>query len=81
MSAVSLNKKQQELIDRLVPTGRYGGANEIVAAGLRLIEEREAQASGFLNDLEAEIETGLASGDAVPMETAADLIADFRRSR
>lgn len=81
MSAVSLNKKQQELIDRLVLTGRYGGANEIVAAGLRLVEEREAQAAKFLTDLEAEIDIGLTSGDAMPMETAEELVADFRRNR
>jgi antitoxin ParD1/3/4 len=80
-SAISLDKQQQELIDRLVRSGRYGGANDVVATGLRLLEEREAQAATLVAEVEAEIATGLASGAAAPMEAADALLADFRRRR
>jgi antitoxin ParD1/3/4 len=80
-SPISLDAKQQDLIDRLVRSGRYGGANDVVATGLRLVAEREAQAAIFIDDLEAEIAAGLASGDALPMEDADQLLADFRRRR
>ncbi|MGK6316821.1 type II toxin-antitoxin system ParD family antitoxin [Neorhizobium sp. DT-125] len=78
---VSLTKEQQDLVDRLVRSGRFEGANDVVASGLRLLEEREREASRFIAGLEAEIEKGLRSGDAVPMEPAGELLAAFRRRK
>jgi antitoxin ParD1/3/4 len=80
-SPISLDQKQQDLINRLVRSGRYDGAYDVVAAGLRLVEEHEAQSAAFIGNLEAEIEAGLASGDALPMETADRLLAEFRRGQ
>lgn len=79
--AISLDEKQQELVDRLVQSGRYDGASDVVAMGLKLVEERERNAAAFTADLEAEVEIGLSSGAAEPMESASDLIAEFRRHR
>jgi antitoxin ParD1/3/4 len=47
-----------------VATGRYGSASEVIRAGLRLLEEREAK----LEELRALIDAGEASGDPVPFE-------------
>jgi len=77
-STVSLTQEQQDLVDRLVRSGRFDGANDVVASGLRLLEEREREASRFIAGLEAEIEKGLGSGDALPMEPAEELLAAFR---
>ncbi len=77
---VSLTPKQQELVDRLVQSGRFHGANDVIAASLELLEERERQAAGFVSKLEDEIAKGLQSKSA-PMESAAVLMAQFRNRR
>lgn len=79
--AVSLTKEQQALVERLVRSGRFDGTNDVVATGLKLLEERERQAAEFVSDLEAQIGQGLASGDATQMETAEKLVATFRQRR
>lgn len=78
-AAVSLTPEQQDLVERLVQSGRFDGANEVVATGLRLLEEREKEASNFIAGLETEIDKGLSSGEAAPMESAQELLATFRR--
>lgn len=80
-SAILLDDEQQELIDRLVREGRYNGTNDIIAMGLKLVEEREQQAEAFTSGLEAAVDAGLASGPSAPMENGSELIAEFRRSR
>jgi antitoxin ParD1/3/4 len=80
-SKLSLTPQQQDLIDRLVSTGRFDGANDVVSAGLRLVEEREKLAADFIAGLEADIDKGLASGASAPMESAAELLASFRGQR
>lgn len=80
-TAISLTREQQTLVDRLVRTGRFDGANDVVSTGLRLLEEREHETARFVAELEGEIERGLASGDATEMESAEALGAAFRHRR
>jgi antitoxin ParD1/3/4 len=77
-SSISLTSEQQALVDELVRTGRFAGANDVVATGLRLLEDRENQAAAFLGALEDEVELGLRSGEAVPMEPANKILASFK---
>lgn len=77
-SSISLTSEQQALVDELVRTGRFAGANDVVATGLRLLEDRENQAAAFVSALEDEVELGLRSGEAAPMEPASTLLASFR---
>lgn len=78
---ISLEDKHSELIGRLVRSGRFRSASDVVARSLELLEEREAQAHLFLADPERQAEQGLASGPATPMETAGELVLAFRRQR
>jgi antitoxin ParD1/3/4 len=39
---VVLTEHHEEVIDRLVKTGRYQNASEVLRDGLRLVEQREA---------------------------------------
>jgi antitoxin ParD1/3/4 len=59
-TSIALSDHFAEFLNEQVATGRYGSASEVVRAGLRLLEEREAA----LADLRAEIAKGEASGVA-----------------
>ncbi|MBZ9850902.1 type II toxin-antitoxin system ParD family antitoxin [Mesorhizobium sp. CA14] len=45
---VVLTEHLEEVIDRLVKTGRYQNASEVLRDGLRLIEQREARETAKL---------------------------------
>jgi antitoxin ParD1/3/4 len=45
---VSLPSEQSSYIDRLVDTGAYASASEVVRAGLRALEERDAAVERWL---------------------------------
>ena len=76
--SVSLSSHQQEFVENLVNSGRYQGVSEVVRAGLRLLEEREEKHRALIKRLEAAVEEGLASGEPVPLESADELIAEFK---
>ncbi len=59
-TSIALSDHLAEFLTEQVASGRYGSASEVVRAGLRLLEEREAA----LADLRAEIAKGEASGVA-----------------
>ncbi|MFM7654485.1 MAG: type II toxin-antitoxin system ParD family antitoxin [Paracoccaceae bacterium] len=59
-TSIALSDHFAEFLNEQVASGRYGSASEVVRAGLRLLEEREAA----LADLRAEIAKGEVSGVA-----------------
>ena len=61
---VVLTDHQAHLVEKLVSTGRYQNASEVLREGLRLIEDREAQDSARLHALRQAARVGMADIDA-----------------
>jgi antitoxin ParD1/3/4 len=57
-TSIALGDHFTAFLAEQVATGRYGSASEVIRAGLRLLQEREAR----LAELRAEIAKGEASG-------------------
>ena len=61
---VVLTDRQAHLVEKLVSSGRYQNASEVLREGLRLIEDREAQDSARLHALRNAARVGMADIDA-----------------
>jgi len=60
---VVLTKRQEELIETLVESGRYQNASEVLRDGLRLVEQREAEDAGKLKALRTAARVGVTALD------------------
>ena len=56
---VVITDHQAALVDRLVATGRYQNASEVLRAGLRAIEQREATYEAKIAALRAAVQVGI----------------------
>jgi antitoxin ParD1/3/4 len=63
-TSISLSGHFSAFIEEKVATGRYASASEVVRAGLRLLEEREAHLAG----LRAALIEGEQSGPSEPFD-------------
>ncbi|WP_062234816.1 type II toxin-antitoxin system ParD family antitoxin [Aureimonas sp. N4] len=81
MANVTVGKHYENMVQRMVQSGRYASVSEVHREGLRLIEEREQAREAKLEALRTLIAEGDASGTLEPMESAAELKAEARRQR
>ena len=61
---VVLTDYQTDLVERLVASGRYQNASEVLREGLRLVENREAEEKARLKALREAARVGIADIDA-----------------
>ena len=76
-TSVTLSEHFEAFVEEQVAAGRYGNASEVIRAGLRLLEEREAK----LKTLRRAIVEGLESGPAEPFDVEAFLAMKVRESK
>ena len=60
---VVLTNHQTDVVERLVSTGRYQNASEVLREGIRLVEQREAEDASRLVALRSAVVTGSADFD------------------
>lgn len=61
---IVLTDHQVELLERLVSSGRYQNASEVLREGLRLVEDREVDEKARLKALRDAARTGIEDVDA-----------------
>ncbi|MGB4467827.1 MAG: type II toxin-antitoxin system ParD family antitoxin [Azovibrio sp.] len=71
-TSVALSAHFETFIRQQVDSGRFNNASEVVRAGLRLLEEREAEQAAKLQALRAAMAVGLASGPGIPADEVFD---------
>ena len=76
-TSITLGEHFAVFIEEQVAAGRYGNASEVIRAGLRLLEEREAK----LKALRQAIDEGLQSGPAEPFDVEAFIAKKARESK
>ncbi len=75
---VVLTEHQAELVERLVSSGRYQNASEVLREGLRLVEDQESQVRARLKALRDAARIGIADVEAGRYRTF-DSSADLNR--
>ena len=68
---ISLNSHYEMLLQNKVAAGFYESVNEVIQEALRLLEERDQLYEVQLKNLRDEIQQGINSGEATPLDIEA----------
>lgn len=71
-TSVALSSHFEGFIRQMVDSGRFNNVSEVVRAGLRLLENQEAEQAAKLQALREAIAVGLNSGPALSEEDVFD---------
>lgn len=69
-TSVALGTHFEAFVKMQVASGRYNNASEVVRDGLRLLQDQEDLRRAKLDGLRAELQQGLDSGPASPLDMA-----------
>jgi antitoxin ParD1/3/4 len=73
-SSFAIGDHFENLIDRLVESGRYNSRSEVVREGLRILEDKEEERRIALEKFGDFVEEGIASGGYKPLDEVFDEI-------
>ena len=79
-TSVALGTHFEGFVKMQVASGRYNNASEVVRDGLRLLQDQEDLRLAKLGWLRIELQKGLASGPATPLDMA-EVKAEGQRLR
>jgi antitoxin ParD1/3/4 len=68
MMNITLTPHYEELLKHKLASGLYNTANEVINEALRLLEERDQRYELKLENLRTEIQRGINSGQATPLD-------------
>lgn len=71
-TSVALSHHFENFVRQQVDSGRFNNVSEVVRAGLRLLENQEAQQAAKLQALREAVAVGLASGPGIPADEVFD---------
>lgn len=71
-TSVALSPHFEKFVRQQVDSGQYNNVSEVVRAGLRLLENQEAQQNAKLQALREALSVGLASGQDLKEEDVFD---------
>jgi antitoxin ParD1/3/4 len=71
-TSIALSPHFERFIRQQVASGRFNNVSEVIRAGLRLLEEREAEQSAKLQGLRDAMTVGLNSGPGIPEQAVFD---------
>ena len=67
-SSYAVGDHFEDLIERLIESGRFQSKSEVVREGLRLLEEREQERQLRIEELRASVRKGIESGGYLPAD-------------
>jgi antitoxin ParD1/3/4 len=79
-TSVALGTHFEQFVKMQVASGRYNNASEVVRDGLRLLQDQEDLRQAKLQWLRTELQKGLDSGPATPLDMA-EVKAEGQRLR
>ena len=75
MTEIHLSEQDQAFVDAQVKAGVFKGANEVMAAGLRLLQEKQENLRRLIQEGLDDVEAGRVHH----YETAEEFLADIKR--